>query len=319
MELLQDFQFQHILNKNIMKGINILIAMLTFSCSVKGQEFYDMLKETIDSTYLYVKKNNNINKKNPFNCYKLDYYHHPYSFFQKAIEYKGKQREKYLYIGDYDVMLGEDTIIINTYIKKIYKTKLKKRGLFRRIDENKYYFASSPYSLLYIYDRVKNKWNQNNYKRASKCLQWDNEVANYKRKTLENCIDETLNYALNNYTSEYIVNSPNDILVIENSLGAMFFYNHYMTKGFPYLVASIENLTSKEISKYQAIFGWVDIELNGNIFKITIRQIDGKKYSKSNNLKEALNIEYTCYFQYSRIKKSWYCVRKQKQQNDHTK
>lgn len=296
-----------------MKKLCILVAIVCFSCPMSGQKFYDMLKETIDSTFLYAKEHFKMDTEGLLKEYKLDYYYHPNSFYPETImESKEKQHKRCVYIGDYDVMLGEDTIIINTYVKIMYKTLLKKRGLFRRIDEKKYYYVCTPNSLMYIYNKENNKWGQCNYKLSSRFLQWDNEVANGKRYTLTNCIDETLNFALNSYTSEHIVNSPNDILVIENTLGVIFFYRLYSTKGFPYLVASIQNLTSKDIAKYKAVFGWVDIELNGDIFKITIRRVGGKNYSSNMSLEKSLISEYICSFSYSPLKKSWVCIKKEK-------
>lgn len=109
--------------KTVMKAL-LVILLLLLGNKIAVQTFYDMLRETMDSTYVYL-----INKRKEYGGkekYRYNNLYEPYGYEPNMILNKLKlKKKKYNYkyelIGDYDARLRNDTICIYSFNTTFYK------------------------------------------------------------------------------------------------------------------------------------------------------------------------------------------------------
>ena len=100
--------------KTVMKAL-FVIFLLLLGNKIAAQTFYDMLRETMDSTYRYIIERNvkfKILEKLKYNNIYEPYGYEPSKMLQTLKLKKKKYTYRYNLVGDYDMRLRKDTILI---------------------------------------------------------------------------------------------------------------------------------------------------------------------------------------------------------------
>lgn len=214
----------------------IFLFTLNFT-DIRSQSFYDMLRETMDSTYVYII--NISSKYNDKERFKYNNIYQPWGYNPsdklKAIKSKNKKYNyKYGLIGDYDARLLKDTICIfsfNTTFTRFRWTKKSKRTLNYKYwninNRNRLHYKSRPikggfdiYHLIYVYDKNVNKWvriNNNNIK-IMHVSKWYYNFS-YGTTLIGECINYTCSILINKIRSKD--NENEKILYIDNTFGLL--------------------------------------------------------------------------------------------------
>ena len=280
----------------------ILFILISFHCN--GKDFECMLKNVMDSTYKYAIKF--YDSKNVFYFKKNMPYKFKTSAFFEAREFP-KRTLKKIYISDYDMHLGKDTLFLQSFMQHLYKDKDNfYRHNFSRLKWHKYPHGTA-IGLIYIYDK-QNKYWVNVKKVEDFYARWYTEVSARKRQRLIDLENESLIVFLQNLKISKIDSS---FLVVDDSFGYQFFLWEYNYKNFPYMVATQDDLSNKVLKKYKILVGWCSVGLEGNTLSIQLRAVDSDKYKKlqdKTNVDDAVLFTQTCHFRYCDIHKKWCMV-----------
>ena len=300
--------------KNI---VIILLFILSVRCDAQ-LSFYDMISETVNISYresiarirgedivytgyrecIAPKREEDIEIDDSFFPFGYNIAHKPRNKMSNK-----KYKPRTFYIGGYNAYLRKDSIILSVS-KTRYSFQGRRSRLYRRIDK---FLPYSLYSniLLYVYTEDKG-WKRKKHPRRLLLQTLDD---NWLKGgvDLQDCID----FALNASIESFII-CPVDIskiLVLDNTFGSDFFANKYSFKrAFPYPVASEQNLKRRELRKFDYIFGWCEIFLNGNHIVIALRNVDGRLYVKK-DIESATYCKYIYDFAYSDTQKKWICTK----------
>ena len=278
----------------------LTILIMTFPYISYGQTFYELLSETLDSTYKNFTNTSHIHIKGYVRNSM------PYKFKASAhietLKSKKQQSNKY-YLRNYDAVLGKDSLFVFTNISMIDKTKENYyRHNFSKINWGYFPFYNTNF-LFYL--KIKDKWISHK-PIGDIFVQWYTEARSRKRQRILDLTNEALVRFLDN------IQMTNNVLVIENTLGTTFFLWEYNKKQFPYMVASQEDLTKKVLKKYKTLVGWCSIDLDGNTLSIQLRAVDSDKYKllpDKDNVDDAVTATQTFHFRYCDEHKKWCMVK----------
>ena len=299
----------------------IFLFTLNFT-DITAQSFYDMLRETMDSTYVDI-----INRSSKYNDkerFKYNNIYQPWGYNPsdklKAIKSKNKKYNyKYGLIGDYDARLLKDTICIfsfNTTFTRFRWTKKSKRTLnyeyWNINNRNRLHYKSRPikggfymYNLIYVYDRNVNKWVRINNIKKMHVLGWYYNLSS-GTTLIGECINYTCSILINKIRSKD--NENEKILYIDNTFGLLKRKDIYL--------ASEQDMKKSDYKKFKNILGWVHIDLKDDTLMISMKNVDGKKYLK-HGLKYSIKDQCTAYFKYNDSTKKWSYLFHSYQQENH--
>ena len=284
----------------------ILFVSISFHCN--GKDFDGMLKDVMDSAYKYAIEF--YDSKNIF-YYKrsMPYKFKTSDFFEEREVPKRTTRK--VYIGDYDVHLGKDTLFVESFMQQLYKDNDSfYRHNFSRLKWHKYPYATA-IGIIYIYDKQDKSW-----VRAQRIkdfyARWYTEVSARKRQRLIDLENESLVVFLQNLKT---FKNDSSFLVIDDSFGAQFFLWEYKDKPFGYMVAAQGDLSNKVLKKYKILVGWCSVGLEGNTLSFQLRAVDSDKYKKLADktcVDETVLFTQIFHFRYCDIHKKW-CMVEEKQ------
>lgn len=280
----------------------ILFVSISFHCN--GKSFDCMLKNVVDSTYKYAIKF--YDPKNVFYYKKsMPYKFKASVFFENRVV--PKRIFKKIYIGDYDVHLGKDTLFVQSFMQHLYKDKDNfYRHNFSRLKWHKYPYGTA-IGIIYIYDKQNKGWVSVQRVRDF-YARWYTEVSARKRQRLIDLENESLIFFLQNLKT---LKNDSSFLVIDDSFGYQFFLWEYNYKNFAYMVATQNDLSKKVLKKYKILVGWCSIGVEGNTISVQMRAVDSDKYRKlpdKTNVDDAIIFTQTYHFRYCDIHKKWCMV-----------